>query len=149
MFMQTVLHFFDETRGLAVFKIAPTAAFLTPGDMQTQARARNADIHQPPLFLNAQGAFEQLVARHVRQQPFLHAHQKHMWVFQPFGCVQCGQPHRVVLAFAFVHHADQHHRLNHRRQRQIVFYRAAFDPANEVADVAPFALRLPLVKVVV
>ena len=39
--------------------------------------------------------------------------------------------------------------MNHRRQRQIVFDRAAFDPADEIGDVAPFALRLPLVKVVV
>ena len=90
MFMQTVLHFFDETRGLAVFKIAP-GGVLTPGDMQTQARARNADIHQPPLFLNAQGLSSNSSRSMCGSNPSSTPTKTHVGI--PALCVQCGQPH--------------------------------------------------------
>ena len=83
-----LLHFFDKARDLSMFKVTPTATFLTPCDVQAQTRTRDADIHQTSLFFNPQWVFEQFITQHMRQQAFLHAHEKNMWVLQALRGVQ-------------------------------------------------------------
>jgi hypothetical protein len=132
-------------------------AFLAPGDVQRALGAGDADIHQPPFFLDARAQRVQRRVRValVRQDALLHADQKHVREFQSLGRMQRRQAHRVRLLVLAFQHGHQRHHLG--QVEQALFRAGAvasaaalfLQPGGEIDHVLPLALGAAVVEGVV
>src|SRR5574337_113969 len=85
-------HFGDEAAGPARHHLAASSAPLRPAHGERALCARDADVHQAPLFLQPlllravgllSGAGPSVVAGLERQHALVHADQQHVRPFQP------------------------------------------------------------------
>src|SRR5690606_41636355 len=89
-------HISNKAGWLADNIFARPATLLAPSEVQRALSSRNAHVHQATLFLYAGyqrfGSFCGIailfIAAHMRQQPFFHADEIHMWILKPLRSMQ-------------------------------------------------------------
>ena len=125
--------------------------------MQSPLCAGDADIHEPPFFLNTRSQLLQRRIRitQMRQNALLDAYKKNMRKLQPLGGMQCRKMHGILfLILAFEHRHQRHH----LRQFQQILFRPililaalAFllEPIREFQHILPLVPCCPLIEIVV
>ena len=143
-------HLADKAADGAGNHVAAFLAAAQPAHRQRALRARDAHVHQPALFLQAQrnavGVGAQLIffVELEGQQPLNAADQHHMRPLQSLGGVQCGQGHHVLLALALADGGQQCNGLYHLEHAFALFFHGG---ADRVFQLTATALRHPVTKI--